>query len=302
MSDPDATINIIRTVKDREHPYVMVNKSVFEDTRLSWEARGLLGYLLSKPDNWSVRFSHLLKQGHGGRDRLYRMLKELQTYGYLTRTPQTDQTGRFTGWVTRVYETPQPLPEKADVGISHPLPEKPEVAPLTPLPDTVQPDTEKPYYGKAGSLISNDYLPNTEVTNNGGEGAAPPRHTPTSAPPPADGFDELTPARQARQERAALAAAAPRPIRCPRLEECPATFQDEVGALLAANPHITADHVSRAVSWFRQETRRQVRLLSEWLPELRAVVLDEIDKWRPTAAPRAPAKGTNSIPIIKNWN
>ena len=69
---------IIRTAKDRHHPYVLISRDVFHDTRLSWEARGLLGYLLSKPDDWEIRFANLLHQGPGGRDRMRRILRELQ--------------------------------------------------------------------------------------------------------------------------------------------------------------------------------------------------------------------------------
>ncbi|MFW2440514.1 MAG: hypothetical protein ACN4GR_14220 [Arenicellales bacterium] len=43
---------IIRaTRRDR---YVTIEQHVIEDARLSWAARGLLAYLLSKPDDWKV--------------------------------------------------------------------------------------------------------------------------------------------------------------------------------------------------------------------------------------------------------
>src|SRR6187399_98942 len=99
---------IIRTVKDREHPYRTMNISALQDNRLSLEARGLLGYLLSKPDDWEVRFTDLLT--HAGpnckEDRLRRILKELEGFGYIQRTRKNVAHGKFE-WVTTVFETPQ---------------------------------------------------------------------------------------------------------------------------------------------------------------------------------------------------
>ena len=42
MSAPES--GIIRTVKDPNHPYVMISKGLASDSRLSWEARGLMLY------------------------------------------------------------------------------------------------------------------------------------------------------------------------------------------------------------------------------------------------------------------
>jgi len=109
--------------------------------------------------------------------------------------------------------------------------------------------------------------------------------------------------RAERAARAAAAQGAARPIRCPRLDECPAAFQGEVGELLTANPHITAEQVQRQIAWFRQDTRREVRTLAEWLEALRGVVVDEIDKWRPVAP--VPARKPPAGPvyqIIRDWN
>ena len=38
----------------RRHRFVTIDQSAVEDSRLSWAARGLLGYLLSRPDDWKV--------------------------------------------------------------------------------------------------------------------------------------------------------------------------------------------------------------------------------------------------------
>ncbi|RCL00014.1 MAG: hypothetical protein JSC085_001001 [Candidatus Tokpelaia sp. JSC085] len=63
--------------------YVVVPNSLVEDHRLSFEARGVLCYLLSKPNNWKIQIRDLQKQGNLGRDKTYRLLKELRNIGYL---------------------------------------------------------------------------------------------------------------------------------------------------------------------------------------------------------------------------
>src|SRR4051794_9053866 len=99
---PDA---IIRTVKDRQHPYTQIVNRVLTDDRLSWEARGMLAYLLSKPDDWQVRFSDLRRQGGRGRDSTQRILKELAAAGYRVRVCRHLADGRWY-WESHIYEQP----------------------------------------------------------------------------------------------------------------------------------------------------------------------------------------------------
>ena len=47
----------------RNTRYAANPNHVFEDMRLSMEARWLLGYLLSKPDNWTVIQKDIAKKG-----------------------------------------------------------------------------------------------------------------------------------------------------------------------------------------------------------------------------------------------
>jgi len=95
---------IIRTPgRDR---YVIISKVPLEDERLSWKARGLLAYLLSKPDNWSVIVAHLVKQAPDGRSAVMAGLQELETAGYLVRKRTRDDEGRYDGTDSEIYEEP----------------------------------------------------------------------------------------------------------------------------------------------------------------------------------------------------
>ena len=71
---------IIRT--PNRNRYTIISKVPLEDGRLSWKARGLLSYLLSKPDNWTVVVAHLVKEAPDGRDSVRAGLRELEDAGY----------------------------------------------------------------------------------------------------------------------------------------------------------------------------------------------------------------------------
>lgn len=117
----DSPTNIRRAKRDKDHPYFMLARSTAQDEALSWEARGLLAYLLSKPDDWIVNVKDL-QQGCG-RDKVKSILAELEKSGYLTReTEQPHGTrGRFMRYHYEVHETP-----------------------FTEKPSTVEPSTANP--------------------------------------------------------------------------------------------------------------------------------------------------------------
>ena len=111
---------IIRTPKGSGRPYFTMTLGAAQDDRLSFEARGLLCYLLSKPDDWEVKIDDLKRAGNCGRDRIYRILEELLAAGYLERIQERDEQGRWQPGVYLVHEVSilpveeQPLPENLD--------------------------------------------------------------------------------------------------------------------------------------------------------------------------------------------
>lgn len=74
---------IIRRKRHRQ--YTIVANEVADDDRLGFEALGLLTYLLSRPDNWSVHVKQLCKRGGCGRDKTRRILNELIAARYVVR-------------------------------------------------------------------------------------------------------------------------------------------------------------------------------------------------------------------------
>jgi hypothetical protein len=101
---------IRRAIKDREHPYFRVRRSMAQDKNLSFEARGLLLYLLSKSDDWTALNSDLLEAGKIGMHVLKRVLRELQSAGYLSRKRIRLPDGTFI-WERIYYEASDGNPE-----------------------------------------------------------------------------------------------------------------------------------------------------------------------------------------------
>jgi hypothetical protein len=78
--------------------FTMVPNAIFEDPNLSIEAKGLLGYLLSRPPNWQTQQEHLQRTLQIGRKLLRRCRDELIEAGYIVcdATQGRDDLNRFT--------------------------------------------------------------------------------------------------------------------------------------------------------------------------------------------------------------
>lgn len=124
---------IIRRQHDKENPYFMMAREAAQNRILSYEAVGVLAYLLSRPDDWKIIVSDLQREGCG-RDKTLRILKELTDAGHLYRERGRDEKGHF------VY---------GDYVVSE--------RPLTEKPYTAEPLPDEPY-------TANPHLHNTELT------------------------------------------------------------------------------------------------------------------------------------------
>ncbi len=112
--------------------YKMISLTATEDPNLSWEAKGLHTYLISRPPGWKIYFNDLLNRSNCGRDKLRRMLDELESCGYVKSGQKQDpNTCQFLPKTYSVYF--EPLTE-------NPSTEKP----LTGKPSTGEPFTENP--------------------------------------------------------------------------------------------------------------------------------------------------------------
>jgi hypothetical protein len=94
-SDPLALIEmtIHRIHKHRDYS-VLSNEPVYQ-SGIGFKAKGILWYLLTKPDGWTVNTRELEQVGPDGRDAIRAGLRELEQAGYLVRWTENGGSGQF---------------------------------------------------------------------------------------------------------------------------------------------------------------------------------------------------------------
>ena len=99
---------IVRLHKHTDR-YSIIDNSAANDPTLSWKAKGIHWYVLTKPDDWDVRLKELERRASDGRDALRSGVNELIQAGYWNRTIERIE-GRFETFYD-VYEFPELNPE-----------------------------------------------------------------------------------------------------------------------------------------------------------------------------------------------
>lgn len=135
----------------RADNFTILSNEVINDSRLSFRARGVLLYLLSKPADWRTRSEAIAAQSpREGREAIRTAMRELEAYGYLVREKRQDpDTGRFET-IQTVYEEPVAV-------------ENPQVAPAPRKPVAGRAST-----GKLGRFTRTESR-RTETNNNQAE-------------------------------------------------------------------------------------------------------------------------------------
>lgn len=86
--------------------FTTIDRQTVNNDQLSFRARGVLLWLLDKPDDWTCSAETLARAGTEGRDAIRSALTELETLGYLIRERRQDKTtGQWASSWT-IYETP----------------------------------------------------------------------------------------------------------------------------------------------------------------------------------------------------
>lgn len=186
-------MSIIRAPRKESNFYVL-DKKISEDKRLSWAARGLLVFLLGKPDHWTVNVQALINETKGsrkstGRDGVWSLLKELIDVGYCTRSQSRKADGTLGEMAYTISEQ-----------CTEPHTDFQGTEPHTGLPGTAQPFTANP------PLVSTDVLASTQSEQGliVSQAQAP---APTSTPAP----DPALPAAPAQAPATAPALQPPAP-------------------------------------------------------------------------------------------
>ena len=109
--------NIFRVKKNKNNPFVQMYKQPINNENLSFKAKGILAYLLSKPDDWQVYEVDLQNHATDGKTSISNGIKELIDAGYIERSIKRNDKGHFNGYDYRVYEVPTES-GFSDIGLS----------------------------------------------------------------------------------------------------------------------------------------------------------------------------------------
>ena len=155
-----------------EREYVCISNQLAQDSRTSLELKGLLLYVLSKPDNWKIRIDDIRKQHNLGRDKVYKLINEAITHGYIRREILRSPDGRVLATNYYIYEKPLPTNQEpvapdtvtpdTDIQEVVKTPKRRNTKRSAPLPD--RPDTENQDNYKVQSLQSTDKESTDSVT------------------------------------------------------------------------------------------------------------------------------------------
>ncbi len=81
--------------KPAKDPWTAIPNAVLEDTRLSWKARGMLCYMLSRPDHWEFHLKHLATLSVKDAEKAVKSaFKELVEIGYARLEYKRSDDGR----------------------------------------------------------------------------------------------------------------------------------------------------------------------------------------------------------------
>ena len=98
-------MSIVRSARPHLN-YSVVHNELIEDKRISFKARGLLIYLLSKPDHWRTTMAHLASVSPEGIHAIRSGMKELEAHGYVKRVRKQNASGQWS-MTTVVFDQPQ---------------------------------------------------------------------------------------------------------------------------------------------------------------------------------------------------
>lgn len=148
--------------KRRKNGFTQIANTLFEDDNLSYRAKGILGYMLSRPDNWKFNKTDLVRRSTEGRDAVYKAIDELKEQRYLHIYRNQCEDGTFDGWLWEYDDSPF----SPDILKNRTTENPQEKTEKEPIPRR----TENPSYGKPvvrdSSTYNNTVFNNTDLNNN----------------------------------------------------------------------------------------------------------------------------------------
>jgi len=98
---------MIIKINRRKNPFAQIDKGILQDRRLSYKARGIIGYLFSHEAGWQVRVKDLVEGSEkDGIKAIRSAMQELKKAGYSRLVPSFDENKQLTGKIWEVSEVP----------------------------------------------------------------------------------------------------------------------------------------------------------------------------------------------------
>lgn len=103
---------IIRAAKDKENPYVQINKTIFENPEISVKAKGVFASIMCLPDDWVLQIEQIAKtRFKEHKDTIYSAVNELLSKNYIARVEFRDEKNQKEKSAYIVFETPKNIIE-----------------------------------------------------------------------------------------------------------------------------------------------------------------------------------------------
>lgn len=99
-------MSTIRRVSRPADNFTILSNGFLRDSRLSLDAIGLGAWLLSHAIGWETSVKTITRQVKAGRDKVNRILAELEECGYLRRVQERDDEGRLGAMLYEIQDVP----------------------------------------------------------------------------------------------------------------------------------------------------------------------------------------------------
>ena len=104
MADLQNKSLIIRSAKSGKHNFTPICNELLQSNTLSLEAKGLISYILSLPENWTILKEVIRDKTGIGKTKFERIWKECKDAGYIVSDKMKNEKQQFTGWFHEVSD------------------------------------------------------------------------------------------------------------------------------------------------------------------------------------------------------
>lgn len=98
--------NLVSFMAIHNQRYKTINLSCVENKKLTWKAKGIHNYFITRPHGWTINKNDLIGRSTDGETSLKSGIRELIWAGYLFRFIQRNEKGQITRWLYVVVEEP----------------------------------------------------------------------------------------------------------------------------------------------------------------------------------------------------